>query len=62
LTAVHSIPARFHLSGVLGYAALSRNPTRVLVRDAVGKVLQDDDLGRGLGANTALRGKAAVCS
>jgi hypothetical protein len=43
------IPARFHFSGVLGYAALSRNPTRVVVRDAVGKVVQDEDLGRGLG-------------
>jgi hypothetical protein len=42
------IPARFRLSGVLGYAALSRNPTRVVVRDAVGKVVQDEDLGRGL--------------
>ncbi len=42
-----SIPARFHLRGVLGYAALPRNPTRVLVRDSAGKVLQDQDLGRG---------------
>jgi hypothetical protein len=39
------IPARFHLRGALGYAALSRNPTRVIVRDAAGKVVQDEDLG-----------------
>ena len=41
------IPGRFHLSGVLGYATLSRNPTRVVVRDALGKVVQDEDLGHG---------------
>jgi hypothetical protein len=43
------IPARFHLRGVLGYAALMRNPTRVIVRDGAGKVLQHEDLGRGPG-------------
>lgn len=42
-----SIPASFHLSGVLGYAALPRNPTRVIVRDGAGRVVQDQDLGRG---------------
>jgi hypothetical protein len=39
------IPARFHLRGALGYAALSRDPTRVIVRDAAGKVVQREDLG-----------------
>jgi hypothetical protein len=41
------IPARFRLRGVLGYAALARDPTRVIVRDGAGKVVQDQDLGRG---------------
>jgi hypothetical protein len=46
-----AIPALFHLSGALGYAALSRTPTRVIVRDAAGRVVQDQDLGRGAGGH-----------
>jgi hypothetical protein len=40
------IPARFHLSGEVGYTALPRIPTRVVVRDRAGKIVQDQDLGR----------------
>lgn len=40
------IPARFHLRGEVGYAALPRSPSRVLVRDDAGRVVQDDELGR----------------
>jgi hypothetical protein len=39
------IPARFHLPGAAGYAALTRNPTRVRVTDRAGRVVQDEDLG-----------------
>lgn len=41
------IPARFRLPGQLGYAALLHSPTRVLVHDDVGRVVQDDELGHG---------------
>ena len=41
------IPASFHLSGRLGYAVLSRAPTRVLIHDRVGEVVQDEHLGPG---------------
>jgi hypothetical protein len=43
------IPTRFHLRGAVGYAALRRNPTRVIVRDAAGEVVEDEQLGRGPG-------------
>jgi hypothetical protein len=39
------IPTSFHLLGQLGFAALSRAPTRVLIRDGAGKIIQDEDLG-----------------
>jgi hypothetical protein len=39
-----------------GRAWLTRNPTRVLVRDGAGQVVQDQDLGRGQ-ASGALPGE-----
>jgi hypothetical protein len=41
-----SIPASFHLSGELGYVVLHRPPSRVLVLDRAGEVVQDQLLGR----------------
>lgn len=40
-----SIPASIHLNGALGYVALHEAPSRLLVRDRTGKVVQDEQLG-----------------
>jgi hypothetical protein len=39
------IPHSIHLSGVLGYAVLRGTPSRVLVRDAAGRSVEDVRLG-----------------
>jgi hypothetical protein len=38
------IPTSTHLAGALGYAALHEAPSRLLVRDRAGKIVQDEQL------------------
>jgi hypothetical protein len=44
-TRTAAIPASLHLRGVVDYVALVEPPTRVVVRDSAGSVIQDESFG-----------------